>query len=392
MTDGQLLYLVFIALYLFDGFGRYPREAWLFTRPWWSRKWLVKRPLDVASNRGEGYGLLPMLGSMFPTGEGWWFAEIGSKNAKPEEGSEKNPTGDGDEEAPETFPQLRWINSPESDSSQARARRPANLSRQKNRLTGTYHNGNIVMPNHTSAMRAFDWISRILPAKDTADLQAEIRKRRDASLSIPRAKVAVKQSRMISQVFRFSEFLLTVYLFLALPFLFHYFQGTTKGLILLLYFLPFSFLMAISWWFVYGRMFPEHSKGRWYKVLPIIFLPYHTLRMPQQLCAELSAGCHPLALAKVLFGPEKFLEFAGDYMRRLRHPLAKNGLPEAWSAHFQACADFLTQKCGIPESDWADQKPECEEPSLSFCPRCHSQYLDAEAKCDTCDDLPTLPF
>ncbi len=365
MTDGQLLYVVFIVLYIADGLGRYPQSASLFVKPWWSKKWFLKKPRDVAARLGEGYYVLPMLGRFLPSSEGWWFSEPDKK-------------------------QIRWIESPDTSPAQAAIKNPKRLWRDRSRLEGPKNTGKWVFSNLTTAIDIRKWLNSLLPS---AEVQTPaIHKRLSDSLSLPRAKAAVKKAQLIERQFAFSNWLLTIYCFLVLPALFSYCGGGLRGLKLILAIFPFTFLIGCTWWIVIGRVFPQLKKGRWYKVLPVIFLPHHALRVSQQLSLECSSGCHPLALGRTVLREKAFSHFVGDYMRRLRFPLVKNVSEIKWKAQADLCAEFLEKNTSITLESLANESPEHDEISESYCPRCHSQYLDKKAMCDSCDGLKTISF
>ncbi len=366
MTDGQLFYITFVALYVLDGIARFPRESWLFVKPWWGRRWFLKRPTEVASRLGEGYFILPTMGHFLPTGEGWWFAESNSKR-------------------------IRWVDSPEGSAVHAKVKDPTRLWRDRSRLMGPANTGTWIFTSMIHASNVLAWLRSILPG-NKADIVPDIRARLADSLSLPRAKAALKKSRLLASQFRFTEWLLTLYIFFVLPFLFSYYQSSGLGFQLIAVIFPFTFMMSVTWWITIGRMFPQFKKGRWFKVLPVFFLPYHTLRMPQHLCMNLTSGVHPLAMGKILLDDEGFSKMAGDFMRKLRYPLGKTIPAAEWDVHFTTCARFLIDRCDLPESVWAGEIPDHDEVSESYCPRCHAQYLEGNAECDVCDGLTTVRF
>lgn len=357
MSDGQLLYLVFVAFYVFDGIVRLPRHCWIFLRPGLpGAKWRVRRPLEIASRPGEGFGMLPFTGLFLPVGEGWWF-------------------GDADE--------TRWVDSPEQDGRTAGVKKRSKLWSEKSRIHGLRGAGVMTFPSLTSARRILRLLKVDLIPPDSL---------RRKSLSLPGAKAALKRCRIVMRCFEFSTGLLTFYVLVFLPLAFYWYRTTQPRLVLVTLAFYLTVVIAVRWWCVVKRLAPNGGKGRWYKVIPLLFLPYHTMRMPRHLAMEMTAGIHPLAFAKVSLEPEAFRSFASDFMRSLKYPLNRLATPEEWHRSFEECAEFLVEKCNLPRSDWESRELEPEDDSVSFCPRCLMQYVETNVECTTCRGVRTVAF
>lgn len=357
MTDGQLLYLVFVAFYVLDGLLRLPRHAWIFVRRGGKQNWRLVRPMEVASRVGEGFGLLPLLGTFLPSGEGWWFS--GEKDS------------------------IHWVDSPEGSSRIARIKNRAKLWRERCCIVGPKDTGTLTFPSQTASKRTLRWLK-----SDSFDRDSRL----EASLSLPRAKAVLKKCRLIDRSFNFWVALLGSYVFVILPLAFSHYHSTRPRFALILVIFYLTFVIAIQWWVLVKRFSTEPVKGRWYKIIPLIFLPYHTMRMPRLLQMELSAGVHPLAMGKAVLEPEAFADFASDFMRRLRYPLNRLASEEAWRARYETCAQFLIETARLPEERWTNASPDRNSDGESFCPRCLKQYVEKETNCNTCNDLPTRSF
>lgn len=356
MSDDQLLYFAFTLFYLFDGIARLPREAWVFVRPLFpGRRWRISRPMEVASRPGEGYGMLPILGAYLPSGEGSWF--------RLEERDH------------------HYIDSPEWSARVTVVKNPAKYWRDRNRIIGAGNNTPIILPNEHSAADMLRWL------KAPADQRSS---RLTGSLSLPRAKAALRKQEIIDRTFGFGIAVLTVYLFLVLPFAFSYYRTSLPRLALIGAIFPISIQLACSWRILYNRFFPGEKRKRWISLLPLILLPYHTLRMPRHLALNLTTGIHPLAMGKVLLEPDTFLAFADEYMRRLRYPLTLAVPPGIWENSYERCAAFLANDCQLKTSEWEETSPVLDRDSESYCPRCHTQFLIPKAVCGTCGDLASI--
>lgn len=358
MSDDQLLYFAFLLFYLFDGIIRLPADAWVLVRPTFQpRRWRVIRPVELASRRGEGYGLLPILGACLPTGEGWWFSTGQCENVH--------------------------VDSPEWSGRVSVIKNPAKYWRERSRLIGPSGSHPLVFPNEHSAVGALRWLRSPAGSRPS---------RLDLSLSLPRARAAVKKQAIIDRVFGSGVAVLTIYIFLLLPIAFSYYRSSFPRLGFLAAIFPLTFYLACCWHALVNRLFKGEKKRRWYSVLPLALLPYHTLRIPRHLALNLTAGIHPLAMGKVVLSPEDFSAFANQYMRRLRYPVMKEVPPDVWENFYERCADFLDRECGLSRPQWHDSVPPRDPESESFCPRCLSSYLRAEAACQACGGLATVPF
>jgi hypothetical protein len=109
------------------------------------------------------------------------------------------------------------------------------------------------------------------------------------------------------------------------------------------------------------------------------------------------AGCHPLAAAAALLGPERFRDHATAAfadLRALSHDAAQRGPGVAsWfeQAHARAWQAFAERH----QLDWHGSRaaPPRESPRvLAYCPRCAAQYERIGGNCADCEGVALQPF
>ncbi len=142
--------------------------------------------------------------------------------------------------------------------------------------------------------------------------------------------------------------------------------------------------------FVQAVLFFRRARGlshRFWKALPMAWLPQHSIRAADLLCdAALAktAPQHPLAY-RALLGDGAWKKLAGEYWRAVKHQAGP-----AAALQKQALESYFEGQ-GIALDD-LELKPERQAGSAAYCPVCQAQF-QAEAKhCRDCGGVELKAF
>ncbi len=370
MSDEEWLYLLLLFFLVLDGVTQLPRAARYLYRTWWQQHWQIAQLSDANSLMGKGLALLPTLGTLLPVDDGFWF-----ESSAP--GADTR--------------QLSWRAGPDRGEITVTRSNDVALWTEGNRIVGNGLVGNCVLSSHAAAEDTLAWLKPTLAAPGA--ITAAILERTSSALSLPRARAAVRKSRILASIFRTPEALLVVYLYLIVPVLYYYLQTSWWGLAAVLVIFILTATIAVAWWRVAGRIFPPLARWRSLRVIPVLLLPYHAIRASSHLCLQLSAGVHSLALAKVLLPKPAFDSFTAEYMRRLHYEVSQDDREmNARQDFYRRATTFLEEKCGLSANHWEEAAPVREADSHSYCPRCFAQYRQQTDTCEDCGGLRTVEF
>jgi hypothetical protein len=150
---------------------------------------------------------------------------------------------------------------------------------------------------------------------------------------------------------------------------------------------------AILFYRLHRQFLPEDGEARWGSVAGMFLSPAAAARACAAVERDLLSEFHVLAVAKGLEA-EDLPARAGDALRRLHFPVAGEGAGNgpAWFAQRWSVVleDYVRRTLGGGFSPLAP--PSREAGSVSYCPRCHSQYVVARESCAQCPDLAVQPF
>lgn len=146
--------------------------------------------------------------------------------------------------------------------------------------------------------------------------------------------------------------------------------------------------------FLYG----DNSEGRIENLIKMILCPPVSIRATDQLTKNLFSGYSPVVLAGLLFGSTAS-EFVRAYVLDLQHPLAYDAKDEisgeiiSWAAttHLKLCIDYLNRDA-LFTAQGLLAPPQPEGNSLSYCPRCRSQFVVSSGPCPDCPGVVLLTF
>jgi hypothetical protein len=232
-------------------------------------------------------------------------------------------------------------------------------------------------------------------------------KRRAVSEAILRAAFDFQSARERWQAFekqigplRWLTNGLFVYLFIFAPLLILYrgFESCWFGLLLGL---PvFTVACAICFFAVHRRFYPAAGDERFTQFLITLLSPATTIRVQDVLSRPLLDSFHPLAVASLFCDEKTFHEYARKILLETRYPQPPNDFGDTFAQEaerewrgllLQETEQFLKrQKLDLA----ALTRPPMpgDAASLSWCPRCETQFTTRTGTCADCGGLELIPF
>ena len=157
-------------------------------------------------------------------------------------------------------------------------------------------------------------------------------------------------------------------------------------------------LIAIMFHRVHKKLYPAESSERLESLVKMILCPPVSIRAADILTRNLLAQYSPIVLASVLPGSGE-QQFVRSVILDLKHPL-RHEVSEAdaektigWTASEQLNVCLEQVKKGHylkPEELLAPTQR--EENSLSYCPRCHCQFVVGDGECPDCPGVELEKF
>jgi hypothetical protein len=173
-----------------------------------------------------------------------------------------------------------------------------------------------------------------------------------------------------------------------------------QALIYLAGFLVCWLVSGLCFWFAHRGIFPEQGHERGQRIAMMLFVPTAAMRAPATLSRNLLGSYHPFAVASVLCPPETFRGLAQTTLLSLNHAaqpsLAADGTSgDAISVWFYA--RMLRHLCNVVRKKGLDPtellRPPTPDPdALSYCPRCHAQFVVASGVCRDCRNVALIGF
>ncbi len=249
-----------------------------------------------------------------------------------------------------------------------------------------------------------DRIARLPKPERAAAITADI----ERSLDTAAIEARLTQYDGISSNIRLVCTCLFLLLFLALPWivlrdlLAGYWQPLLAGLVLCV------ILIAVLYRRAHRVLYPDDRGDRASGLAMLLLVPPAAVRACDGLARNLVAGYDVLAVARVVCDRETFARLAGRVLRDLTYP-ARPVCPagEAGSASDSESlriatearhrADVLAHYVRFLERegepvDTLLGAPKPDEGALSYCPRCHEQFLLAGGECTACGGIPLVEF
>ena len=360
MTDGQLLFAVFAALYLIECLRWIPSHSWICVERAHGR-WHFRHASKNFSARGIGAVLLsplPPFRAHF-VAMPWLLVPDRAHLVVRDEGGATtriawdkiNPSADGssvtlaglavvrmpsDSLAAEWFARLReWAAMPESD-------------REKSFL------------DHAA-------------------------KSLDADALQETAKTLSERTRLLHA----NASLILIWCFGVVSGIYAWYGETLRLWVALLVLLGLQITQAILFWRATRKAVQETKvRHRFWKTLAAALMPQHSVRAADHICRAVNSVPHPLA-ARLLLDPGAFLIDAQRFWREARF---QKGWRSADALPLEAIALECFFKSSGLDIATLEKTPERDHTSVSYCPRCLAQFELAAGECRDCEGVELRPF
>jgi hypothetical protein len=157
---------------------------------------------------------------------------------------------------------------------------------------------------------------------------------------------------------------------------------------------------ALTLFVKHRSLHPLEQDDRWRSVLLVGLSPLSTPRAADALWRGVTAS-HPLAVARVLCDANDFRTFARRVLLDARSPLRPlSPQNDALTAeivrwhHALASAALASaiQRWGLDIESLTSPPLPADSLQRSYCPRCESQYVILEGRCDDCGGIPLRAF
>lgn len=261
--------------------------------------------------------------------------------------------------------------------------------------------------SHAQARRLASTLDRIAgqpKAKRAAAIEAGI----ESSLDTAAVEARLAQYVQVSSNIRLVCTCLFLVLFLALPWivlrdlLAGYWKPLLAALVLCV------MLIAVLYWRAHRVLYPEDRGDRASGLAMLLLVPPAAVRACDGLARNLVAGYDILAVARVVCDRESFARLAGRVLRDLTYPARpvcpEGGFDSDPDTESERIATEASHRAGLlghylrfleREGESVDAllgAPAPEEGALSYCPRCHEQFLLPGVECTACGGIPLVAF
>jgi hypothetical protein len=147
-------------------------------------------------------------------------------------------------------------------------------------------------------------------------------------------------------------------------------------------------------------LYPDDRAGRRAGLAMMLLIPPAAVRACDAMARDLVAGFDVLAVARVACDKETFARLAGRLLRDLTHPAlpaCPSDDPGALATEARHRAALLRHSVRFleREGERVDDllgPPQQDAGAMSYCPRCHEQFVIAGGECRTCGGIPLAAF
>jgi hypothetical protein len=141
---------------------------------------------------------------------------------------------------------------------------------------------------------------------------------------------------------------------------------------------------AVLFWRAAGDLPRGRVKHRFWKTLPMFFLPQFGLRAADHLLEARWLDAHPLGAWSLLAEADR-LKLARHFWNAACHPSAASGELQ------QRLLRSFWKEQGFDEAK-LEEAPARQPGSAAYCPRCSAQFRDAATLCQDCGGVALKPF
>lgn len=176
-----------------------------------------------------------------------------------------------------------------------------------------------------------------------------------------------------------------------------YFFGTRMLIASGLYVIFTNLVIIIFFYLANRKIYPNQTGERVADILKMFFCPPMTIRASDVLSLRYFTSFHPLAVARLVLNDRNFEHFAKQTLLSFNNTFDmindstyKNDLLWHIKAMELNVKHFIAQN-GIKISD-LETTPEPTDGTLSYCPRCHTQYVIKGGQCSECDGVILVEY
>ncbi len=202
--------------------------------------------------------------------------------------------------------------------------------------------------------------------------------------SLSSNKRLLRLAQLATSDIRFLSLSLTLYFFLALPYMYIRSGDSPNTLLCITVCFVLMVLIGLRFFCVHKRIAPDARGDRYKHLLFACTMPWHSMRLADELfmLPRLSPS-HPLLLA-ALSSNKQSVEFLEQNYRESLHKK---------KAHFtlEEFDDILISKNLFNPKDMRPAEKSGANCS-SYCPCCLTTYTEMVDRCSECEDLRLIPF
>ncbi len=145
-------------------------------------------------------------------------------------------------------------------------------------------------------------------------------------------------------------------------------------------------------------LYPHETQERMENVVKMVLCPPVSIRATDLLTKNLISQYSPVVLADILAGASAH-SFIRSYVLDLQNPLKHEVSDETsveimtWAAaeHLRFCLEYIDRSSYLKRKVLL-ARPEQDDNSVSYCPRCGCQFVVSSGACPDCPGVGLLPF
>lgn len=360
MTDGQLLFAVFAALYLFECLRWIPTHSWICAERAGGR-WRLRHPSRNLSARGIGAVLLDPL----------------------------PPFG-------ACFVAMPWLFVPERDHLVVRDDNHAATRIPWEKIDPRADGSSVILAGLAVARMpseslATEWCGRLREwaAMPESERENSFLDHAAKSLDAEALKEASTALAERTRLLHANAGLILIWCFGVVSGVYAWYGETPLLWIALIVLLGLQITQAVLFWRAtrsngHGPAIPH----RFWKTLSTALLPQHSVRAGDHICRAVTSVPHPLA-ARLLLDPAEFLTCARRFWREARF---QKGWQTTDALPLEAIALDRFFKSSDTDIATLEEAPPRDHTSVSYCPRCLAQFQLTDGECRDCEGVELRAF
>src|ERR1043165_1255077 len=374
MTEGQTLFLVLILVYLSDCLIWVKRESVALVSVWGGR-WRVTVP---PSWLGNAKGGLLFLNPVPPAG-GIFLSHLLPVSISPPGICAYNlQTLPSEARSPEQTGQYLPFNQIKSAATE-----------------GVY----LLVNNEKFAKCATPGQAKMLAQLvreviKTSKRERVVRAWVQQQFALDQAAARLEEGKTVIEPVQELGLILFMFLFVFTPALMSMFGLMSLIIPVALVMVILAVLTGVMFYRAHKQLFPSEGSERFENLVKMILCPPVSIRAADVLTRNLLAGYSPVVVASVLAGAGE-QQFVRAFVLDLQHPLKHEVVDQAaeqtmrWAVN--VCLEQIKQGRYLKPEDLLAPSTR-EQDSLSYCPRCHCQYVVREGDCPDCPGVELITF